>query len=39
MLYIWQTYCNLTFLSMEKTGEKEFKLGIDHKIGATTFYK
>ena len=22
-----------------KTGEKEFKLGIDHKTGATTFYK
>lgn len=23
----------------KKTGEKEFKLGIDHKTGATTFYK
>lgn len=22
-----------------KTGEKEFKLGIDHKTGATAFYK
>lgn len=23
----------------KKTGEKEFKLGIDYKTGATTFYK
>ena len=27
------------FFIDEKTGEKEFKLGIDHKTGATTFYK
>ena len=27
------------FFIDRKTGEKEFKLGIDHKTGATTFYK
>ena len=27
------------FFIDRKTGEKEFKLGINHKTGATTFYK